>query len=111
MDLTKSAKKPLAILYKEYCQRVKSGISKQSAISFIKGEYPDFILDDVKELCNAKMIWFDMAQTIWFEPDGIIFMEKQEEKTLKKWLSFGGKAASKVIPHVLPEILSLICRK
>ena len=49
MELTKSAKKSLAILYKEYCQRVKSGISKQSAISFIKGEYPDFLLDDVKD--------------------------------------------------------------
>ena len=61
MELTKSAKKSLAILYKEYCQRIKSGVRKSDARRIHAGEYPAELLDDLKELREAGAIKVDMG--------------------------------------------------
>ena len=64
MELTKSAKKSLAILYKEYCQRVKSGVCKADARRIRAGEYPEELLDDLKELREVGAVKVDIGKNV-----------------------------------------------
>ena len=91
MELTKSAKKSLAILYKEYCQRIKSGVRKADARRIHAGEYPAELLDDLKELREAGAIKVDMGENIDLENKAVIYMENLPADTIKSWLSFGAQ--------------------
>lgn len=88
-ELTKSAKKSLAIIYKEYCQRLKNGQSKNQAIYF--NVPPNEILDDKNELKNAGFIKTDIVGGIELTNHAIIFMENKTADTIKEWLSFGAQ--------------------
>ena len=88
MELTKSAKKSLAILYKEYCQRVKSGVCKADARRIRAGEYPEELLDDLKELREAGAVKVDIGKNVDLENKAIIYMENLPADTIKGWLSF-----------------------
>ena len=91
MELTKSVKKSLAILYKEYCQRVKSGVCKSDARRIHAGEYPEELLDDLKELREAGAVKVDIGKNIDLENKAIIYMENLPADTIKGWLSFGAQ--------------------
>ncbi len=89
IELTKSAKKSLAIIYKDYCQRLKEGIPKKQAIQF--KEKPDGVSDDLKELKNAGFINVDILGDFELTDHAIIFMEHKTVETIKEWLSFGAQ--------------------
>lgn len=86
-ELTKSAKKSLATLYREYCQRLKAGERKAQAISF--QSYNEFVMDNRKELKDAGFIQVDLVGNIFLTNRAIIYMENKTADTIKEWLSFG----------------------
>lgn len=89
IELTKSAKKSLAIIYKDYCQKIKNGYSKHQAIYF--KEPPHGISDNIRELKNAGFIVVDVLGGIELTDRAIIFMENKTNDAIKEWLSFGAQ--------------------
>lgn len=89
VELTKSAKKSLAVIYKEYCKRLKAGQEKTQAIQFSPA--PDGVKPDVLELKHAEMVKADMLGNIQLTDRAIIYMENKGIETLKEWLSFGAQ--------------------
>lgn len=89
VELTKSAKKSIAVIYKHYCSRIKDGQAKCQAVYF---EFPpDDISNDIKELKNAGFIKADIVGGIELTDHAIIFMENKTVDTIKEWLSFGAQ--------------------
>lgn len=88
-ELTKSAKKSLAIIYKDYCQRLKEGQAKNQAIQF--KEKPDGVSDDLKELKHAGFVNVDILGNFELTDHAVIFMETKTVETIKEWLSFGAQ--------------------
>ena len=84
IELTKSAKKSLATLYREYCQRLNAGEKKAQAASF--QSYSEFVMDNRKELKDAGFIRVDLLGNIYL---AIIYMENKTADAIKEWLSFG----------------------
>ena len=89
VELTKSAKKSLAILYKEYCQRVNNGERKSRAITF--ENYSENVADSRAELKRAGFICVDILGSIQLTDKAIIYMENEKIETIKEWLSFGAQ--------------------
>ncbi len=89
IELTKNAKKSLAILYKEYCMRLKEGQSKESASSF--SPCPANIEEDIDELVENGLIETDIIGNLELTKAAIVFMENKTMKTIKEWLSFGAQ--------------------
>lgn len=86
-ELTKSAKKSLATLYREYCQRLNAGEKKAQATSF--QSYSEFVMDNRKELKDAGFIRVDLLGNIYLTDKTIIYMENKTADAIKEWLSFG----------------------
>lgn len=89
VELTKSAKNSLAVIYKEYCKRIKAGREKAQAIQFSPA--PDGVKPDVPELTRAGMVKTDVLGNIQLTDRAIIYMENKGIETLKEWLSFGAQ--------------------
>ncbi len=87
VELTRSAKKSLATLYREYCQRLNAGQKKSQAVSF--PSYAESISEDRNELKNAGFIRVDILGDISLTDKAIIYMENKTLDTIKEWLSFG----------------------
>lgn len=94
IELTKDAKKSLALLYKVYEKRRRSGMAK-SAAAYMSGTSEDTaqvnraVLEDRKELQNAGLISCDIVGGILLKDAAIIYMENKTANTIKEWLSFG----------------------
>ena len=86
-ELAKSAKKSLATLYREYCQRLHTGEKKAQAVSF--SSYSEFVMDNRKELKDAGFIQVDLVGNIYLTDKAIIYMENKTADAIKEWLSFG----------------------
>jgi len=91
MELTKSAKGSISMIYKMYMDRQKSGVSKGVAARFESKERPNGISQDIPELKSAGLISTDVLGGIELKPQGIIYMENQTADTIKEWLSFFSK--------------------
>lgn len=88
-ELTREAKKALAVLYKEYSRRRKAGQRKDQAVFF------DVCPEDIKEarleLKHAGRIKAFAYGGIELTDNAIIFMENKPVETIKEWLSFGAQ--------------------
>lgn len=89
IELTKSAKKSLATLYKEYCQRLKAGQKKSQAVSFENCN--SSITENQTELKRAGFIHVDILGNIKLTDKAIIYMENKTADTIKEWLSFSAQ--------------------
>lgn len=81
IELTKSAKKSLATLYREYCQRLNAGEKKAQAASF--QSYSEFVMDNRKELKDAGFIRVDLLGNIYLTDKAIIYMEIRRQTPSK----------------------------
>lgn len=96
VELTRDAKKALALIYDMYLNRRKSGMRKQEA-AYIDSYSQDFrsksyeIDDYLPELQNAAFIVRDIIGGILITDKAIIFMENLTVSTIKEWLSFGAQ--------------------
>ena len=93
VELTKSAKKSIAKIYKEYLRRVKSGESKAQAAFFDNGneeqaELISYISDDSRELRSAGLIKETITGCIELQNSAIVYMENLTQDTINEWLSF-----------------------
>lgn len=88
-ELTKEAKKALAVLYKEYTQRRKAGQRKDQAVFF------DVCPEEVKEACpeltRAGFVHSFILGGLELTDSGIVFVENKPVETIKEWLSFGAQ--------------------
>ncbi len=97
IELTKDAHTLICLMYKEYCQKVKSGIAKEKANYFSDSEEiqrtlapkwsHDYTFDICSELCTADLIdgdpGDDMVNDITFTRTGILFMETRFKRGLE----------------------------
>lgn len=94
MELTKDAKKAIALIYREYQRRRHSGLRKQDANYFSRSELMSLdpsgdLLDNCCELRRAGLISSDITGGATLEDPGIVLMENKTLDTLKEWISFG----------------------
>ena len=76
-ELTKSAKKSLARIYKEYSLRVKAGESKQKAAFFgpedpEQTEFINSVQSDIQMLKKAGFIGIDVIDSFWLKDEAIV---------------------------------------
>lgn len=89
IELTKSAKKSLATIYKDYCQRIQEGKTKRQAIYF--NQMTENVSDDMAELKKAGFVKMDIVGGFELTDHAIVFMENKTIDTVKEWLSFGAQ--------------------
>lgn len=96
IELTKSAKKSIAILYKGYLDRINSGEKRAQAAFFDKGnplqaELVHSIQADIPELKKVGFVKVDITGCLEMQSEAIVYMENITVNTLKEWLSFGAQ--------------------
>ena len=96
IELTKGAKKSLAILFRAYLERQKSGVPKSSAVYFSgnsteNNEILQSVSEYKSELKNAGLISCDIVGGITIKDAAIVYMESKTINTIKEWLSFGAQ--------------------
>lgn len=91
MNLTKDSEKLICLLYKDYLEKRKSGLSKSKANSFGSSHNihenlcPDWIFEDVDDTCRElsragllHCLWADdIAYNVNLSDSGIIYMENR----------------------------------
>lgn len=85
IELTKGAKRSLALLYTEYKQRISEGMNKRQAVSF--DPCPEEIAEDKQELKLAGFIKAYILGDIELTDKAIVYMESKPIETIKEWLS------------------------
>ncbi len=93
MELTKSAKRSIAVIYKEYESRRNRGVTKGAATYFdgYAAELEQLhkqVDEDVPELKAAGFITPDIVGGFTLNDKAIIFMENQTAETVKEWIFF-----------------------
>lgn len=94
IQLTKSAKKSVALIYKEYEHRVASGENKSSAMRFSIDTYKTLynaISEDLNFLKNIGFVKIFLYNDFDITYDLIIYMENLTRSTILEWLSFGSQ--------------------
>ena len=105
MDLTKDSEKLLCLLYKDYLEKRKSGLSKSSSNSFGNSHdihehlCPDWIFEDVDDTCRElsrvgllHCLWADnIAYHVALSDSGIIYMENRFKNGLLGVVDFLSK--------------------
>lgn len=92
LELTKSAKKSLALLYTEYKKRLKSE-TRDLAARFARWEWPeiyDAVKTDMPELKASGLVRAEVRVVI-LTPIAISYMENKAVNTIKEWLSFAAQ--------------------
>lgn len=92
VELTKSAKKSLALLYTKYKKRLKRE-TRDSAARFTRWEWQevyDSVKIDIPELKAAGMVRAEVRVVI-LTPSAISYMENKTVNTVKEWLSFAAQ--------------------
>ncbi len=93
IELTKSAKKSIALIYKEYLRRIENGQRKVDAKDFELDTHPDLVKavdDDRQELSGHDFIK-NYKRGFRLEDKAIVYMENKTADTIKSWLSFGAQ--------------------
>lgn len=99
--LTKESDKFLAIIYKEYLTRRKSGISKFQAVTFEKEEMinndklssclESDIESNIEELHRQHLIEMDLAYDFELTDLGIVYMENRFKNNINEVTDFIAK--------------------
>ena len=94
-ELTKDAQKLVALLYKEYLNRRKSGISKADAKEFdlddiysLSDEAPEDVNETIREIKAVYPLKEDIIGNITLSDKMISYMENRFKKGLVDVLSF-----------------------
>lgn len=93
VELTKDAKKSIAVIYKSYLDRIKAGETKKQAAFFDNGksdqaELISSVRKDVPELKKVGFVKIDVLGGLELQSAAIIYMENLAPETIKEWLSF-----------------------
>ena len=104
ITLTKDADKFLCIIYKDFLQRRKSGLSKSEAKEFdedyhlTNSDFYQWHQDDIDEskmeLGQKGLVHIWMGGSFYIEDNGIIYMESRFKNGLKEMIDI----VSKFIP-------------
>lgn len=92
VELTKSAKRSIALVYKEYLARINGGDLKSVARHFSE-KYTGYdalretINEDIPELKTSGFIKVFILGDFEITDAGIIFMESKTAETIKEWLA------------------------
>jgi hypothetical protein len=101
IELTKSAKKSLNLLYTAYKRRIKNE-QKNSAVRFSRWEWQDVydsVKTDIPELKGAGMVRVEI-RTVILTPDAISFMEAKPRKFVSGIASAFGNAVSALFKFI-----------
>ena len=105
VELTKSGKAAVAVIYSAYLKRRKNGAHKSAAVYFKddadNAALFEAISQDIAELQKAKLIKSDILGGFELQDSAIILMENQPAEKLKELLTL----ASQVLPPVVSKIL------
>lgn len=104
MQLTKNTDKMFCLIYEEYLNRRKIGLSKSEAISFknpsilqeqfLQGILEDDIHDAICELSRSKLVKAYIDHGFMLTDNGLIYMENRFKNGLTEVIDF----ISKLIP-------------
>lgn len=108
MELTKDSDKMICVLYKDYLEKRKSGLSKSKSNAFGDSHnihqnlFPDWIFEDVDDTCRElsrsgllNCLWADgIAYKVSLSDIGIIYMENRFKSNILSITEF----ISKFIP-------------
>ena len=104
MKFTRDTDKIFCLIYEEYLNRRKSGLSKSQAKlfdnpallqeQFLQGIHEDDISDAILELSHSNAIRMYYNRSFYLEDSGIIYMENRFKNGLKEVVDF----ISKFIP-------------
>ena len=105
VELTKSAKASIAVIYSAYLHRRRNGAHKSAAVYFEtntdNATLFEAISQDIAELQRAKLIKSDILGGFELQDAAIILMENQPAEKLKELLTL----AVQVLPSVVSKIL------
>lgn len=94
-ELTKDAQKLVALLYKSYLERRKSGMSKTNAKFFelneiysLTDDYPEDVDETIREIKSVYPLKEDIIGNITLSDKIISYMENRFKKGLVDILSF-----------------------
>lgn len=102
MELTKDSEKLICLIYKDYLEKRKSGLSKSKANSFGSSHdiheklCPNWIFEDVDDTCRElsrcgllDCFWADnIAYRVTLSDSGIIYMENRFKNGLLGVIEF-----------------------
>lgn len=95
IELTKDSSKVLALLYKEYLEKVKSGCSKSQSrefdgnkLNFITDMHPDDIENCLEELNKSNLIETNILGDFNLTDIAVYNMENRFKNNIKDVLSF-----------------------
>lgn len=98
MQLTKNTDKMFCLIYEEFLNRQKVGLSKSEAKSFeypaelqnqfLQGIHEDDIHDAIHELKRNKLIRAYVDDSFQLADEGIIYMENRFKNGLKEVLEY-----------------------
>lgn len=83
VELTRSAKKTLATLCTDYCQRRAYGQSKQNSTFFMP--IPEAIKDWLQEICAAGYAEYSPFGGVILMDAGIAYMDQKDPETVLMW--------------------------
>lgn len=83
IELTRSAKKALATLYTDYCQRRAYGQSKQNSTFFMP--IPEAVKDGLQEICAAGYAEYSPFGGVILMDAGIAYMDQQDPELVRLW--------------------------
>lgn len=92
VELSSNAKRALATIYRDYCQRRDYGQKGLNAVFF--ASYPEFVRQALTELCVAGYTEYSILDGFILTNQGISFMENQDSALISLWL----RAGSQIIP-------------
>ena len=91
-ELSNNAKRALATIYRDYCQRRDYGQKGINAVFF--AAYPGFVRQALAELCIAGYAARSIFDGFILTEQGIAFMEQQDPALVDLWL----RAGSQIVP-------------
>lgn len=102
IELTKSAKHSISIIYKAYMERLSKGESKSRAKFFDADVYPHneiikIVREDIPELKRENLVKSYITGGFELTDEAITYMESKPVDTLKEWLSFGAQMLTNLL--------------
>lgn len=82
-ELSTNAKKALATIYQDYCQRCEEGREELNAVFFMDG--PDYVKAALPELSAAGYTEYSILNGFILTEQGVSFMKEQDPELVRLW--------------------------
>lgn len=82
-ELSTNAKRVLATIYQDYCQRREYGKSGPNAVFFMDG--PDYVKAALPELSAAGYTEYSILNGFILTEQGVSFMRDQDPELVRLW--------------------------